>query len=228
MEDLQEQKTGRRCEKTPEFKAIYPALDGWEWAPIRTGELYHTGYTSARAKRCKCGNMPVFEQSVKDCVGTRKKTPADVFVAICPHCELRAVGEGTLEEVLTAWNSGVRTVDSVAMQKKLVDADSNATRALSDAVVGDAAHEAVQLILRRRELMEIVNNPKLSDVELEMRYTELKGVRRGLNELQKFFETSPIMFDNDAEAILSGIRKIVYPEMTYAERVKIPLKLVKM
>lgn len=214
--------------KSISYKDIYPERDGWGYAEQRTGELYHTGYISGKAIQCACGAYPTFEQYVGDSDNTHRRVPATLFVAICPHCERRAPGYGTLDEMLAAWNSGERTHDTEMVQAELTNPDTTAATALSNAVIRIAAEEAVELIQKRRKIASELKDQKLSDMRREALYTDLKNVRSNLRKLQNFFEGSPMLFDKDGDAILSGIRKIVFPDLTYKERTEIPLVLVKM
>lgn len=207
---------------------IYPPLDGFDPPARRSYKQYHVGYTSPRARECVCGSFPVIEQYVLDKENDRRRVPAQLFVAICPNCERRAVGEGSPEQVLASWNAGRITEDSELMQNKISSIDIDSVLHLSDSVVGNAVRDAVDLVKRKHEVMKILKDPHISDMKSEAFYNELKIVKANLRDLQKFFMEDPIMMDKDGDALLSAIRKLLYPGLTTEKRLEIPLDLVKM
>ena len=214
----------------PNFDVTYPPVPGFDRQPNKY-RMFHVGYVNSKAKPCPCcGTMPVFEQYVLDKAPLTQKRniPAKTFVGICPRCEIRAEGEHTLEEALEVWNRGEYSEDSIICNRKMHDLDTECCANLCDTVIGDAMRDAVILIQKKKALMQELKNPELSDLKRISFYNELQDVRGNIREIQLFLRTSPIMFDRDSDAILSGIRKILHPELSYQERTKIPLSLMKM
>lgn len=214
------------------FEDVYVPIEGYGMYLSRSPGFTHVGYTSPRMKKCRCGTDPVMEQYVDDTYtrnGVKfRNFPAKEFVAICPKCEIRAKGTGTLEECIRRWNAGEFTEDTLMVQERLTYADMNGCIEISNRVISDAVEEAVELVKRKNEEMSILKNPLTGDAQREAHYLVLKGLRGRLKELQRFLTTSPIMFDKDGDAILSGIRRILHPNLTHWEREKIPLNLLKM
>ena len=225
------EKAERKTATTPKkkqpasFENVYPPIDGWGWSLSRNN---HSGYISNLAIKCECGASPVFEQYCLDLTGTAKSVPAKLFVGICPNCGLRAIGQWPLEKALAVWNSGERTADSRTLAQKCKNPDNNACKNLSDAAVTEAVEEAVRMVRRKNELQTLLRDDLLSDQKREVYYIELKSIRSNLRSLQVFFTESPLLYDKDSDAVLSGIRKILYPGLSYEDRIKIPLKLVSM
>lgn len=215
------------------YEDVYVPVAGFDLNTKMANGLHHVGYTTYRMKACMCGAQPVLEQYVGDVYidedGEKHRNfPARTFVAICPKCELRAIGHGSLEECISVWNAGRFTKDSLMCQTPVDDISQDGCIAISNRVIAAAVEDAVDLVKKKNRELSILHNPMTSDVQREVHYTELKNLRTKLNELQTFFMSSPVMFDKDGEAVLSGIRRILHPELTHQEREKIPLKLTKM
>jgi hypothetical protein len=213
---------------TVEYASVYPEIHGLKRVLHRGNKLLHVGYTSDRMIPCRCGHFPVLEQYVGDMdeAGIRN-IPAKSFVAICPKCEMKAVGHGSLERGIRAWNARRYTPDTVMVGRRLTDADMRGCEALSNRVLSDAVIEASGYVKRKHDVMEKLRG-KLDDDAREIHYGELQRIRAALMKLAAFFHESPLVFNHDEEAILSGIRRSVYPDMTIEERLKIPLDLLRM
>ena len=219
-----EKKTGFNLD----FERIYPEREGYERIIHRHGPLSHVGYITDRMETCSCGATPVLEQYVEDVDenGVRN-APAKVFVAICPKCELKAAGRGTLETCIRNWNAHRYSNNTIMVRGKLENPDMRGCEILSNRVLADAVMEAVALVKRKHELMVKLNG-KIDDTTREIHYGELQRVRSSLRKLASFFHDNPIVFTHDEEAILSGIRRSVYPYLSVEERLKIPLNLLRM
>lgn len=183
-------------------------------------EIMHRGYTSLYAKPCKCcGSYVVFERDRED---------VDKFIAICSKCELRAEGNGTLEEMMERWNSEQYSEDSYMVHKRLRNPDVLATKRLANQVIGTAVEEIIILIKRKHEFMKQLKSPMISDVQEEVINTNIKKINEKLSESERFLKSTPLMFDLEADALISGIRSRIYPNLTTEERLKIPLHLTKL
>lgn len=217
----------RKC-TAPETERIYPEIPGYGRSLGRKREAWRVGYTSPNARQCECGAFPVFEQYTMD-YGPEgeRNVPATEFVAICPSCERRAKGSGSLEFCLNRWNNQIMSPDSMRVQKRPADFDTEACVALSGRLVRDAMEEAIRLVKRRWEIDRQLANPLLSDVRRELLYTEFKNIRHHLHEMNKVFY-GPITMDRDGDAIISKIRQKLYPALKPEERVTIPLRLERM
>lgn len=219
-----EKKTGFSLD----FESIYPELEGFGRIVHRHGALSHVGYTSSRMETCRCGTVPVLEQYVEDYDddGVRN-APAKSFVAICPRCELKAAGRGSIEKCIRNWNDHRYSADTMMVRRRLDEPNTRGCEILSNRVLADAVVEAVTFVKRKHELMEKLNG-KIDDDTREIHYNELQRVRSALKKLAGFFHDSPLVFTHDEDAILSGIRRSVYPHLTTEERLKIPLNLLRM
>ena len=217
---------------------VYPELDGFERVLQRKDKWVHIGYAAppGRVRRCNCGELPVFEQYVGDkspSVGKseRRNVPAKVFVAICPVCERRAAGEGTIEEVLANWNNKRMSYDSELVARSPKDMSDEAMAALVGVLVTQCMEEAVELIHERHRIMNILKSGLLNDEAKEIYYNKHREVCNELHHLDHFFKTSPFTEGRDTDAILSDIRKEIYPGKTMKDieaRMKIPLDLERM
>lgn len=208
---------------------VYPDIDGWGRIIYAHGDDNHVGYTTDRANPCPCcGRFPVFEQYVND-VDEKKvrNVPATQFVAICPKCEFKSTKIGTLEEVLLSWNNKEFSEDAIMVRHRLKDLNEIGCERLSNRVVMDAILEAKELVEQHHKLIAKLRDPSnIKDRQVIWHQIELNV--GALRKLQRFFETNPIMLDYDAEATISTVRKLVYPDMKIEDRIKIPLRLDKM
>lgn len=218
------------------FDLTYPPRDGWARTEKRmaSNDWHHVGYMSMFARQCPvCGAMPVFEQYVGDVTkepGKKKvkNMPAETFVAVCPRCEVRAVGEGTLEECLRAWNDEDYSDDSLLVNGEIENINGQGLKELADCVWEETVAYGVDLVKRKHELQMALNSAFIDDVMTEVYYTELKGIRSTLTSLQKDVLSSPFGAVRDPESVLSDIRKGAYPHLSIDERLLIPLDLGKM
>ena len=213
---------------------IYPELDGYGRSLERGKNVMHIGYTSPEARVCKCGCYPVFEQYVLDRKedGSRN-IPAQSFVAICPRCELRAKGEGTLEEVLETWNRGEYSEDNLLVSEKLSTLSLETAKMLGAVVVMRMIEDAIDMILQKHKIQQELRT--LYGAGNEERHGEkvhkVQELTRRLESSENFLRYSPLMFDRDPDAVISDIRKAIYPGDTAEDiekRMKIPLRLAAM
>ena len=212
----------------PKAEDIYPELEGFTRVLHRHGYVPHVGYVSPRMMPCRCGATPVLEQYVGDVnENETRNVPAQVFVAICPKCELKAIGQGSIETCIRRWNAGKYSSDMLMVRRKLMDPSTRGCEILSNRVLADAAEEAISYVKRKHELVRKLNG-RLDDDAREIHYNELQRIRTVLRKLMEFFQDNPLVFTHDEEAILSGIRRSVYPDLTPEERIKIPLDLLRM
>ena len=210
------------------FDKLYPEREGYVFVS-RRGEASHVGYLSMKTRRCVCHTHPVFEQYIMDYdENGQRNVPAKEFVAICPKCEIRAKGHGDLDWCMKQWNSGKFQRDMVMVRYKPKDPDPVGIEMLSRKVVAGAVEEAVDAVKRKHDLTRRLNNKFTDDGTREVLYTQLQLVRSALKELNEFITKSPLLWEFDDEAVLSGIRKQVYPDLKPEERIKIPLNLMKM
>lgn len=216
--------------KKPGIRAedIYPEMDGFTRAIHRHGYIPHVGYMTTRMMPCKCGTLPVLEQYVGDLdEHEARNVPATSFVAICPKCELKAKGHGTIEACIKRWNNEQFSSDAMMVRRPLKDPSTRGCEILSNRVLADAAEEAIMYVKRKHDLMEKLRG-RIDDDAREIHYNELQRVRSVLRKLMEFFRDNPLVFTHDEDAILSGIRRSVYPDLTPEERIKIPLDLLRM
>lgn len=213
---------------------IYPEREGYGRILERVRDVLHIGYTSPEARVCKCGSYPVFEQYVLDRKedGSRN-IPAESFVAICPRCELRAKGEGTLEEVLETWNRGEFSEDNLLVSEKMASLSPETARMLGGIVVMRMIEEIIDMILQKHKLQQelrtlyVAGNEERHGEKVH-KIQELNGL---LGTAENFLRYSPLMFDRDPDAVISDIRKAIYPGDTAEDierRMKIPLRLAAM
>ena len=219
---------------TSPTEQIYPEREGYGRSLERVRDVMHIGYTSTKARVCKCGCYPVFEQFVLDRKedGSRN-IPAQSFVAICPRCELRAKGEGTLEEVLETWNRGEFSEDNLLVSEKLSTLSLETAKMLGAVVVMRMIEDAIDMILLKHKLQQELRllygaGNEEQHGEKAHRIRELNG---RLGSAENFLRYSPLMFDRDPDAVISDIRKAIYPGDTAEDiekRMKIPLRLAAM
>ena len=219
---------------TSPTEQIYPEREGYGRSLERGRYVMHIGYTSPKARPCKCGCMPTFEQYVLDRKedGSRN-IPAQSFVAICPRCELRAKGEGTLEEVLETWNRGEYSEDNLLVSEKMTSLSTETAKMLGAVVVMRMIEDAIDMILQKHKIQQELRS--LYGAGNEERHGEKVHKIRELNvrlgNAENFLRYSPLMFDRDPDAVISDIRKAIYPGDTAEDiekRMKIPLRLASM
>ena len=198
----------------------YPPREGFVAVSNSGG---NGGYLCPGARPCKCGGEPKFQQ-----VTTDKEQVAQVFVGICKKCGRRTVAEGPLETVLAEWNKRRFTRDSELVSGKLVNPSEDGLRMLCSTVVSESILEAAELVKQMHELKRMIADPLVSDYRREILNQELSQVKGNLQSYQYFFETSPLMYDREADSALSDVRRLLHPDLTMEERLKIPLKLVSM
>lgn len=93
---------------------------------------------------------------------------------------------------------------------------------------GDRLRERLRAVgIRQRDLAKSMRAAK-NEFAREAQETHLKETTRALREIQHFIEQSPLMMDYDPEAVLSAIRKRVYPDLNTEKRLKVPLDLARM
>lgn len=213
---------------------IYPEREGYGRSLERGRDVMHIGYTSPKARPCKCGCMPTFEQYVLDRKedGSRN-IPAESFVAICPRCELRAKGEGTLEEVLETWNRGEYSEDNLLVSEKMTSLSTETAKMLGAVVVMRMIEDAIDMIMLKHKLQQELRT--LYGAGNEERHGEnvhrIRELNGRLGNAENFLRYSPLMFDRDPDAVISDIRKAIYPGDTaedIEQRMKIPLRLAAM
>ena len=219
---------------TSPTEQIYPEREGYGRSLERGRYVMHIGYTSPKARSCKCGCTPTFEQYVLDRNedGSRK-IPAESFVAICPRCELRAKGEGTLEEVLETWNRGEFSEDNLLVSEKLSTLSLETAKMLGAVVVMRMIEDSIDMILQKHKIQQELRS--LYGAGNEERHGEkfhkIQELNGRLGNAENFLRYSPLMFDRDPDAVISDIRKAIYPGDTAEDiekRMKIPLRLVAM
>ena len=210
------------------FELLYPEREGYTRKLTRREPYIHAGYMSDKMAQCRCGAFPVLEQYVEDVDENEiRNVPAQDFVAICPVCEVRADTHGSMEQCIKYWNARRFTEDAVMVRHKLKNPNMHGCEMLSNKVLADAVNEAVVFVKRKHELMRKLQGP-IDDDTREIHYTELTRVRANLRKIADFFHKSPLVFTHEEDAILSGVRRNVYPELTPEERLKIPLDLLRM
>ena len=221
---------------TSPTEQIYPEREGYGRSLERGKYVMHIGYTSPEARVCKCGSYPVFEQFVLDRKedGSRN-IPAQSFVAICPRCELRAKGEGTLEDVLETWNLGEFSEDNLLVSEKMTSLSPETAKMLGGIVVMRMIEEIIDMILEKHKIQKELRSGLLEGAGNEYKRGEKAHKIRELNgrlgSAENFLRYSPLMFDKDPEAVISDIRKAIYPGDTAEDierRMKIPLRLAAM
>lgn len=204
-----------------EFTVKYPPRGAWLVHRSSTGpkdtdkggvQYYHSGYWTDKVRPCPCcGRRPVFQEYYYASTGRDK--PAKIFIGICPTCELRTREPGTLKDSVYAWQRRDYSPDSW-LHCHRPRLDTYMSKRLCDMVVRDAIDDALQLV---------------DVMAKETPYTEAyQSHAADLDALEGFFRRSPLLVEMDADGILSDIRRVAYPELTPAERVKIPLRMSKL
>lgn len=221
---------------TSPTEQIYPEREGYGRSLERGKYVMHIGYTSPKARVCKCGSYPVLEQFVLDRKedGSRN-IPAESFVAICPRCELRAKGEGALEEVLETWNRGEFSEDNLLVSEKLSTLSLETAKMLGAVVVMRMIEDAIDMVLQKHKIQQELRIGLLEGAGNELKRGEkvqkIRELNGRLKNAENFLRYSPLMFDRDPDAVISDIRKAIYPGNTAEDiekRMKIPLRLAAM
>lgn len=200
-------------DQTP-MEVRYPRRKGWARDLWRSNESHHVGYKTDRARPCCCGWIPVFEMYTE---ATERDCPAVDFVAICPRCERRAEGHGSLEYCLKQWNAENLSDDSMMVNMPIMEMSYTGAEKLSQKIFRAAKAEALELILKKHE--EFGDR---RDWKYQLKFAG------DLVRLEIFFRESPLMMDLDGDGVISDIRKQVYPDLSPEERIRIPLKLTEM
>lgn len=177
-----------------------------------SNDIMHGGYTSEKLRKCPvCHRFPVFEEDAA------RRSPhgekAKWFIGYCPSCELRTRDSGTLKEVVMQWQDRKYSPDSWlhCHRPKL---DRWGCALLCEAVAREAYDDAMFYI----DLMQHT----ATDAE---KFTSAKVM---LNDIENFFRTSPLTFALDLDAVISKMRKELYPDMTPEQRMQIPLSMSKL
>lgn len=205
--------SNKRLSNNIDWLEKYPPRGAWEIASAHPKTGYnHGGYTSRKIRPCPaCGRDAVFEEDAY------RRTPpherAKYFYGYCPTCELRTRESGTLKEAVMQWQERKFSPDSW-LHCHRPRLDSWGCSLLSEAACRDAYEDARFYV----EQMQKANQKCEKDEE----------ARAELNRIEEFFRTSPLAFALDPEAVISKLRKELYPELTPEERMKIPLKLAKL
>ena len=191
------------------LEAKYPPRGAWSVVKAKPMNNYmHQGYTSAKLRPCPvCGRQAVFEECQM-----RKTMPfekAKYFIGFCPTCELRTES-GTLKKAVIAWQEKRYTPDSWlhCHRPKL---DTAGCALLCEAATASAYEDA------RFYAAEMLKAKADSEY-----FTSLK---KDLDRLEVFFRTSPLAFALDPDAVISKIRKELFPELEPKDRLRIPLRL---
>lgn len=209
----------------------YPPRRGWDVVESSPSEGWmHGGYTTDVLKRCPvCGRRAVFEED--SYAKTPKSERARVFIGFCPTCELRTRTPGTLREAVTQWQTGQYSPDSWlhCHRPKL---DSFGVAELCNVVCGTAYEDLrmyVELMMGEdiripRVIIPSHRRPQTEPTEEETySHSELEVKR-----IDEFFRTSPLAFALDRDAVMSKLRKELFPGLTPEERMKIPLDPTEM
>lgn len=191
----------------------YPPRGAWETASTHHNKDYnHCGYTSPKLRPCPvCGRAAVFEEDAYRRTPPRER--AKFFYGYCPTCELHTGESGTLKEAVMQWQTRKFSPGS-GLHCHRPKLDEWGCSLLCEAVCRDAYEDARFCV----EQMQ----------KADQKHEEDEGARDELDRIEKFFRTSPLAFALDPEAVISKLRKELYPDMTPEERMKIPLKLSKL
>lgn len=222
----------RGCGSGRDFDSVkYPPRRGWDVVGgSPANDLMHGGYTTNLLKPCPvCGRQAVFEEDSYN--KTPKGERARVFIGFCPTCELRTRTPGTLREAVTQWQTGQYSPDSWlhCHRPKL---DSWGVAELCNVVCGTAYEDLrmyVEIMMGGdvripRVALSSHRRPK-EDPAWEETYSHSElEVRR----IDQFFRTSPCAFALDHDAVMSKLRKEMFPDLTPEERLKIPLDPTEM
>lgn len=222
----------RGCGSGRDFDNVkYPPRRGWDVVGgSPANDLMHGGYTTNLLKRCPaCGRQAVFEEDsyTKSPKGER----ARVFIGFCPSCELRTRTPGTLREAVTQWQTGQYSPDSWLYCHR-PQFDSYGVAELCNVVCGTAYEDLrmyveimmggdiriprVALTSHKRPASCLAWEETYSHSELEVR------------RIDEFFRKSPLAFALDHDAVMSKLRKELFPDLTPDERMKIPLDPTEM
>jgi len=209
----------------------YPPRRGWDVAGGRPSDDYmHGGYTTNLLKPCPvCGRQAVFEEDSYN--KAPKGERARVFIGFCPTCELRTRAPGTLREAVTQWQRGEYSPDSW-LHCHRPQFDSWGVSELCNVVCGTAYEDLrmyVEIMMGGdiripRVALSSHRRPK-EDQTMEETYSHSELEVRRIDE---FFRKSPLAFALDHDAVMSKLRKELFPNLTPKERLKIPLDPTEM
>lgn len=198
---------------TINYASKYPPRGAWRVMQTSpSNDIMHGGYTSEKLRKCPvCHRFPVFEEDAARRSSHGEK--AKWFIGFCPSCELRTRDSGTLKEVVMQWQERKYSPDSWlhCHRPKL---DTWGCALLCEAVAREAYDDAMFYI----DLMQHT----ATDAE---KFTSAKVM---LNDIENFFRTSPLTFALDLDAVISKMRKELYPDMTPEQRMQIPLSMSKL
>lgn len=203
----------RNVNSTINYASKYPPRGAWRvMQTTPSNDIMHGGYTSEKLRKCPvCHRFPVFEEDAERRSSHGEK--AKWFIGYCPSCELRTRDSGTLKEVVMQWQDRKYSPDSWlhCHRPKL---DRWGCALLCEAVAREAYDDAMFYI----DLMQHT----ATDAE---KFTSAKVM---LNDIENFFRTSPLTFALDLDAVISKMRKELYPDMTPEQRMQIPLSMSKL
>ena len=209
----------------------YPPRRGWEVVESDSHDGWmHGGYTTDVLKRCPvCGRRAVFEED--SYAKAPKSERARIFIGFCPTCELRTRTPGTLREAVTQWQTVQYSPDSWlhCHRPKL---DSFGVAELCNVVCG-TAYEDLRMYVDIM-LGNDIRIPRVARTSHKQRATELTEEETyshselEVRRIDEFFRTSPLAFALDRDAVMSKLRKELFPDLTPKERLKIPLDPTEM
>lgn len=203
----------RNVNSTINYASKYPPRGAWRvMQTTPSNDIMHGGYTSEKLRKCPvCHRFPVFEEDAA------RRSPhgekAKWFIGFCPSCELRTRDSGTLKEVVMQWQERKYSPDSWlhCHRPKL---DRWGCALLCEAMSRDAYEEAMFYI----DLMQKTTE----DAE------KFTSAKLALDDIESFFRTSPFASELDPDAVISKMRKELFPNATPEERIQIPLRMSKL
>ena len=201
------------------YELTYPEIEGFERTSVhvKANGTTHSGYVTEKAKKCPyCGGMPIFEQFVLD-YEVREDPTA--------RRGRKPVRRMPAETFVEQWNNRKFSPDSEMLLKPLKDPDREGMMELIHRVMEDEVNDAVQAVRHRHYLLKRLKNKSLSFKRREELYIDLRMENAELRSIEKWIREKPIFAMYDAEAMLSEIRKRVYPKLTPEERTEKPLQL---
>ena len=209
----------------------YPPRRGWDVVGGRpSDDFMHGGYTTNLLKPCPvCGRQAVFEEDSYN--KAPKGERARVFIGFCPTCELRTRTPGTLREAVTQWQRGEYSPDSW-LHCHRPQFDSWGVSELCNVVCG-TAYEDLRMYV---EIMMggDIRIPRVARTSHKQRVTEpteeetYSHSELEVRRIDQFFRTSPLAFALDRDAVMSKLRKELFPDLTPKERLKISLDPTEM